>query len=193
MTLTYTIQRELGSKAPNFRLLDVVSGKHISFSDIRGPQGTVVLFICNHCPYVIHMRSALLKVAREYLDKGLGFVAISSNFIGTHPQDGPEQMKALAESDGFPFPYLYDEDQEVAKAYEAACTPDLFVYDQDDKCVYRGRFDSSSPGKPDSVTGADLRVALDALIEGKGPLSEQVPSMGCNIKWKPGKEPTYYG
>jgi peroxiredoxin len=192
MALTYTVDKPLGSKAPDFRLLDVVTGGHLSLEDVRGAKGTLLMFICNHCPYVVHVREKLVELAKEFSDKGISFVAISSNDVSTHPQDGPQAMKELAESDSFPFPYLYDETQVVAKAYEAACTPDFFLFDENDLSVYRGRLDGSSPGRPDPVTGEELRSAKECFIQGAPPLTVQNPSMGCNIKWKPGNEPAYY-
>lgn len=193
MAITYTIEQELGGKAPDFRLPDVVDDKQLGFSDVKGENGTVVVFMCNHCPYVIHIRQQLLELASQFIQKGVGFVGISSNSVQSHPQDGPEEMRALAREENFPFPYLFDESQEVAKAYSAACTPDIFVYDEQDGCVYRGRFDASTPGNDEPVTGGDLRRALERLLAGNGPLEGQIPSMGCNIKWIPGNEPAYFG
>ncbi|NNC84256.1 MAG: thioredoxin family protein [Flavobacteriales bacterium] len=184
MALTPTTNIPLGFQAPPFSLPDVVSGQHLEFEDIKGEKGTLVMFICNHCPYVIHVREELINIAREYSEKGVGFVAISSNDVENYPQDGPEKMKELALELDFPFPYLYDETQEVAKAYDAACTPDFDLFDSSDKCVYRGRLDDSRPGKDIPVTGRDMRAALDALIEGRSIPEKQIPSMGCNIKWK---------
>ncbi|MEQ9188151.1 MAG: thioredoxin family protein [Cryomorphaceae bacterium] len=184
MSLTYTAEISLGYDAPTFQLLDTVSGSTLSLSDVRGDKGLVVMFICNHCPYVVHVREELVRLANAYIDKGVGFVAISSNDVVNYPEDGPEEMKDLANRLDFPFPYLYDEDQSVAKAYKAACTPDFSVFDSELTCVYRGRLDDSSPGNGVPLTGNDLRRALDQLL-GEGSVTmQQLPSMGCNIKWK---------
>lgn len=175
----------LGDKAPSFHLPDTVSGKPLALSDLKGKKGTVIMFICNHCPYVLHINEALVAIAKEYQEKGVSFIAISSNDAVNYPQDGPEQMQAHAAKVGYPFPYLYDETQEVAKAYQAACTPDFYAFDENLACVYRGQFDASRPKKEAPVTGDDLRKALDALLQGKMiPEEEQYPSIGCNIKWK---------
>lgn len=184
MALTETTPIEIGFDAPTFHLLDTVSGNNMSLEDVRGAKGTVIMFICNHCPYVIHVREKLISMARAYQAKGIAFVAISSNDVENYPQDGPGKMKALAEEMEFPFPYLYDETQEVAKSYKAACTPDFSVFDAELKCIYRGRLDDSSPGNGRPVTGADLEACLDALLAGQEVSKEQLPSMGCNIKWK---------
>lgn len=182
-TLTTTIP--LGFPAPEFVLPDTVSEKSIHFKDIRGEKGTVVMFICNHCPFVIHIRKELINIANDYKGKGIGFVAISANDVSNYPDDAPEKMKELAESLNFSFPYLYDETQEVAKAYDAACTPDFSVFDKDDICVYRGEMDGARPGNDIPVTGESLRNVLDLLVEGKDvPADGQKPSVGCNIKWK---------
>ncbi len=193
MSLTYTIQEGLGAQAPAFELLDVVTGETRSFTALSGEKGTVVMFICNHCPFVVHVREKLVELGREYQAKGVNFIAISSNSVASHPADSPDKMKELAEAMDFPFPYLFDEDQSVAKAYEAACTPDFFIYDGQDSCVYRGQLDGSRPGNTEPVTGVDMKRALDALLNGEGALSDQRPSMGCNIKWIPGNEPAYFG
>ena len=174
---------ELGTKAPNFTLMNTVTEKTAKLLDLKSDVATVILFICNHCPYVKHINSKLVEVANEYQKKGVQFVAISSNDVETHPQDGPEQMKQVAEKEGYPFPYLYDETQDVAKAYQAECTPDLFVFDADLKCVYRGQFDDTRPNKG-KATGKDLTTALDAILAGEKVNEKQKPSMGCNIKWK---------
>lgn len=185
MARTYTNVIPLGFTAPEFSLPEVRSDALVSYKDIRGTKGTVVLFICNHCPYVIHIRPALLELARNYMAKGIGFVAVSSNDVVNYPDDRPELMKQLAEEERFPFPYLYDEAQEVARAYDAACTPDLTVFDANDKAVYRGQFDGSRPGNGIPPSGGDLKEALEALLRGEQPKQEgQIPSMGCNIKWK---------
>lgn len=184
MSLTYTEPLPLGFTAPEFRLMDTVSGNGVSLEEIRGEMATVVMFICNHCPYVVHVREELVNLGNEYISKGIGFVAISSNDAQNYPQDGPDKMKELAEEIGMPFPYLYDEDQNVAKAYHAACTPDLAVFDRALKCVYRGQLDSSRPGNNIPVTGEDMRNALDAILSNSPVPAEQIPSVGCNIKWK---------
>lgn len=184
MALTESKMVEIGSNAPNFTLLDTVTNRNLSYTHIKGDNGTVIMFICNHCPYVIHLNAAILQLANDYLTKGIGFVAISSNDAIKYPQDGPEKMKLLAIEQNYPFPYLYDETQEVAKAYDAACTPDIYVFDAEDKLVYRGRFDQSRPGNDIPATGRDLSEALDALISGTAIIDKQYPSAGCNIKWK---------
>ncbi|NOX65444.1 MAG: thioredoxin family protein [Chlorobi bacterium] len=174
----------LGTTAPNFNLTDTISGKMISLNDIKGEAATVVMFICNHCPFVKHVNEQLVKLANDYMDKGIGFAAISSNDVKNFPQDSPELMKKNAEDLSYPFPYLYDETQEVAKAYDAACTPDFYIFDKDLKLVYRGQLDDSRPGNDKPITGRDIRNALDAILAGKEVDPNQIPSMGCNIKWK---------
>ncbi len=184
MALTPSNMLELGISAPSFELPDTVSGKIISLKEVQGEQGTLVMFICNHCPYVIHINDELVRLANDYAPKGIGMVAISSNDVVNYPQDGPEKMKAHAAAVGYPFPYLYDESQAVAKAYDAACTPDFYVFDKDNVLVYRGRLDESRPGNDAPLTGSDLRAALDTVLAGKTVSEKQYPSMGCNIKWK---------
>ncbi len=184
MALTQSNMLALGTKAPTFCLPDTVSGKDLCFGDVRGEKGTVVMFICNHCPYVIHVNDELVRLANDYLPKGIGFAAISSNDVVQYPQDGPDKMRQRALELGYPFPYLFDETQAVARAYDAACTPDFYLFDDQDKLVYRGRLDASRPGSDLPVTGADLRAALDALLERRPIPETQYPSMGCNIKWK---------
>lgn len=185
MALTPTKAIPLGFKAPDFELLDTVSGRVLSYEDIKGTHGTLVMFICNHCPYVVHVRRQLIQLAKDYQEKGIGFVAISSNDAENYPQDGPEAMKELATSEKWPFPYLYDETQEVAKAYDAVCTPDFDLFNAGDVCVYRGQLDGSRPGNDQPVNGAEMRRAMDLMLNGKTiPAEEQKPSMGCNIKWK---------
>jgi len=162
----------------------VVSGKHESLTELRGVQGTVIMFICNHCPFVLHVNEALVELANDYTSKGIAFIAISSNSVESHPQDGPDQMKIHADQQNYPFPYLYDESQEVAKAYSAACTPDFSVFDADLICVYRGQLDDSRPGMDSKPTGEDIRKVCDAILT-NGEISQiQKPSIGCNIKWK---------
>ncbi len=184
MAFTESKMIELGTKAPDFKLPDTVSGKKLSFSDIRSDKATVVMFTCNHCPYVLHVNPELVRLARDYQDKGVSFVAISSNDVDRYPDDSPEKMTELAKEVGYPFPYLYDETQEVAKAYDAACTPDFYVFDGDDKLAYRGRLDESRPNSGKPLTGKDLRAALDAVLAGKPVPEPQYPSGGCGIKWK---------
>ncbi len=184
MAATETLHIPLGFKAPEFSLPDTLSGRLLSYSDVRGEKATVVMFICNHCPYVIHVKEEIASIAREYTPKGIGFVAISSNDVSRYPDDAPDKMKIFAEENGFIFPYLYDESQDVARAYFAACTPDLSIFDSDDRCVYRGQLDDSRPKNDKPVTGKDLRAALDAILEGQPVNTVQIPSIGCNIKWK---------
>ena len=191
MVRTPSTMLPLGTPAPDFALPNV-DGRTISFADAAGARGTVVMFICNHCPFVKHVADHLASLGREYLPRGVGFVAISSNDVSTHPADSPEQMVHEAEARGYPFPYLYDETQDVAKAYRAACTPDFYLFDSGRALVYRGQLDGSRPGAGVPVTGHDLRAALDALLAGRPPLAEQVPSLGCNIKWRSGNEPDYF-
>jgi peroxiredoxin len=181
----------LGTFAPDFRLPDT-NDRMVSLSEFRGAPATLVLFICNHCPYVKHIRGELARIGREYQDRGVAIVAISSNDSQKYPADGPEKMKEEAQQGGYTFPYLFDESQAVAKAYRAACTPDIYLFDREMKLVYRGQLDGSRPKNNVPVTGGDLRAALDAVLLGKAVSAEQVPSMGCNIKWKPGNEPDYF-
>jgi peroxiredoxin len=180
----------LGTKAPPFTLPDV-HGRQFSLSDFPDALALVVVFMCNHCPYVKHIRNGLAQVAREYLPRGVGMVGISSNDVAKYPADSPAKMAEEAKAAGYIFPYLYDETQSVAKAYHAACTPDLYVFDQDKALVYRGQFDDSRPSNGIPVSGKDLRAALDAVLAGKPVGPTQKPSIGCNIKWKPGNEPDY--
>jgi peroxiredoxin len=174
----------LGTLAPGFSLTDVVSGKTVSRDDTKGSAGLLVMFLCVHCPFVKHIEQGIARFAADYAGQGLGMVAISSNDVANYPEDSPEGMRAQAKRLGFTFPYLYDESQQVARAYDAACTPDFFLYDRNLKLVYRGQFDGSRPSQNVPVTGGDLRRAVDALLAGKPPLEEQRPSIGCNIKWK---------
>lgn len=184
MALTESNMLDLGTKAPDFTLPDTVSDKDISLSDIRSDKATVVMFLCNHCPYVIHVNPEIVRLAKEYQEKGVSFVAISSNDVSKYPQDGPEEMKKHAAKIGYPFPYLYDESQEVARDYDAACTPDFYVFDGNLRLAYRGRLDASRPNSGIPLTGEDLRAALDAVLAGRPVTKEQFPSAGCNIKWK---------
>lgn len=174
----------LGTKAPNFRLLDTCTNKYLSLDELKSDKATVIMFLCNHCPYVKHIQPKLIEVAKSYQAKGISFIAISANDVETYPEDGPEYMRVEAEKKGFSFPYLYDETQKTAKAYQAACTPDLYVFDKDMKCVYRGRFDDATPGNRNPITGTDLRNALDSILANKPISSDQKQSLGCNIKWK---------
>lgn len=174
----------LGTSAPNFSLIDVKDGKIKSLHELRGVKGTVVMFICNHCPFVIHVNQELVNIANDYQKKGIGFIAVSSNDVENYPQDAPNLMQQVAQDLNYPFPYLYDETQKMAKDYDAACTPDIYLFDKDLKLVYRGQIDDSRPENGVPVTGVDLRKAINSLLNGK-PISEnQKPSIGCNIKWK---------
>lgn len=184
MSLTVSSMLPLGTKAPDFSLPDTVSGKILSLQAIKSPVATVVMFICNHCPFVVHIQEKLVEMANVYQAKQVRFIAISSNDIENYPDDAPEKMKQVAVNFHYPFPYLYDESQAVAKAYHAVCTPDFFLFDSNLKLVYRGRWDDSRPSKDTPVTGKDLSAALDAVLAGKAVPAEQYPSMGCNIKWK---------
>jgi len=184
MALTPSNMLDLGIKAPAFSLRNVVTDEQTSFDDIRGEKGTVVMFICNHCPYVIHVFDQLVSISNSYKEQGFGFVGISSNDVENYPLDSPEKMAELSQELGFSFPYLYDESQEVAKAYDAACTPDFYIFNSHDVLVYRGRLDDSRPGNENPLTGQDLREALDAVKLGTAVTEKQYPSMGCNIKWK---------
>lgn len=183
MALTESNMLALGTTAPNFDLLDTISGNQKSYMDIRGDKGTVVIFSCNHCPFVVHLNHEIVAIANQYIDRGIGFAAISSNDVKNYPDDSPEKMNIVAKVLKYPFPYLYDETQEVARAYDAACTPDFYLFDSDNKLVYRGRLDGSRPGNDIPVTGADLRSAIDAVMLGINEINPQIPSAGCNIKW----------
>ena len=183
MALTESNMLPLGTKAPDFKLLDTVSGKELSLSEIQSNKATVIMFTCNHCPYVIHVNEELVRLSTEYMAKGVSFVAISSNDIVNYPQDGPDKMTELAKEVGYPFPYLYDATQAVAKAYDAACTPDFYVFDSEMKLQYRGRLCASRPNTYIPVTGYDLRDAIDAVLDGSPVPEKQYPSAGCNIKW----------
>ena len=184
---------ELGQKAPHFQLLDVVSGTEVSTEDVRSAHALLVMFVCNHCPFVIHVEEELAKLGRDYGPKGVAMVAICSNDVENYPDDSPDKMRLFAKEKGWQFPYLFDEDQSVAKAYYAACTPDFYLFDANQELVYRGQLDESRPGNDISVTGEDLRGAIDAILEGEPVPPEQRPSLGCNIKWKEGNAPAYYG
>ena len=191
MARTPSTMVPLGTAAAEFNLPNV-DGRMVSLDTAAGPRGTLVMFICNHCPFVKHVADQLAQVGCEAIGRGIGVVAISANDVATHPADSPEQMVREAEERGYPFPYLYDESQEVAKAYKAACTPDFFLFDPYRRLVYRGQLDDSRPGNGVPVTGHDLRQAIEALVAGRSPVAEQRPSIGCNIKWKPGNEPEFF-
>lgn len=185
MARTLTHQIPLGFIASDFLLLNPRDKRQYSFADVRGNKGTVVVFMCNHCPFVVHILKGLLQVTHDYISEDIGFVFINSNDVEAYPVDRPELMKTLAEDHDFPCPYLFDETQAVAKAYDAACTPDFNVFDANNRCVYRGQFDAARPGNDQPVTGNDLRKVLDLLLKGEKPnATNQIPSMGCNIKWK---------
>lgn len=174
----------LGTVAPDFKLPDTISGKVLSLDELRSDKATVIMFICNHCPFVKHVDKGIVALARDYQRKGVNFIGISANDVENYPQDAPDLMKIEAAKVGYSFPYLYDESQEVAKAYDAACTPDFYIFDKDLKCVYRGQLDDSRPGNGKPVTGRDMRLALDEILAGQPVSSTQIPSLGCNIKWK---------
>ena len=192
MARTPTTNIPLGFKAPTFKLPDVVSNKDIELSDLVTENGLVVMFICNHCPYVLHIQESLVAVGNKYLEFGIGVAAISSNDVIAYPEDHPVKMEQFALNFGFKFPYLYDETQVVAKAYEAACTPDFYFFDKELFLYYRGQFDASRPGNELEVTGIDLTTAIDGYLKGEEAPVNQVPSIGCSIKWKAGNEPDYY-
>jgi peroxiredoxin len=183
---------ELGTPAPDFALPDFDGRRH-ALGDFAGAPALLVVFICEHCPFVRHVRSAFAAFAREYQPRGLAVTAINSNDLGAYPQDGPDAMRGEAAQFGYVFPYLLDESQEVAKAYHAACTPDYFLFDGARRLAYRGQFDDSRPGNGRPVTGADLRAAVDAVLAGRAPAADQLPSLGCNIKWRPGNAPAWSG
>ncbi len=206
MALTPSTMLALGIQAPDFTLPDVVSGKQISLNTFAGKKAFLVMFICRHCPYVQHIKTELARLGKDYAPGGvsgatsasgshasrdIGIVAISSNDAENYPDDSPESLKAMAQELGFTFPFCYDEMQEVAKAYQAACTPDFFLFDQGRKLVYRGQLDDSRPGNGKPLNGSDLRAAIDAVLAGRTVTPNQKPSIGCNIKWKPGTAPSY--
>ncbi len=191
MVMTASTMLTLGTKAPDFSLPDI-TGKHVSPADFKDAAGLLVIFSCNHCPYVKHVIDPLVALIKEYQAKGLAVVMISANDVANYPEDSPKNMALLAREKGFTFPYLYDETQETAQAYQASCTPDFFLFDKDQKLVYRGQLDDSRPGNQIPVTGKDLRSALDALLAGQTVSDDQRPSAGCNIKWKKGNEPDYF-
>jgi peroxiredoxin len=191
MALTPSRMVPLGTKAPNFSLPDVVSGKKVSLENFSDKKVLLVMFICRHCPYVQHVKKELAKLGKDYAQKSAGIVAISSNDVSKYPDDAPLRLKEMAEELSFNFPFCYDESQEVAKSYSATCTPDFFLFDQERKLVYRGQMDDSRPDNGKPVNGRDLRNAMDAVLSGQPVSANQKPSMGCNIKWKTGKEPAY--
>jgi len=193
MVATPSTMLPLGTPIPEFALENAVDGHTVGSSDLRGSAGTVVMFICNHCPFVKHVMEEIGYLANDYGSHGIAFAAINSNDVKQYPDDAPMLMKELAESQGWEFPFLFDESQDVAKAFKAACTPDFFVFDEEQKLVYRGQLDDSRPEGEVPVTGNDLRAALDALLAGQPVPEDQKPSLGCNIKWKAGNEPEYFG
>lgn len=190
MAVTPSTMLALATAAPDFRLPDT-NGRTVSLSDFKDAPALLVMFICNHCPYVKHVRSELARLGRDYQARGVAVVGINSNDAERYPDDNPENMRAEARAAGYTFPYLYDETQAVARAYRAACTPDFFLFDRARRLVYRGQLDDSRPGNNRPVTGTDLRAALDAVLAGRPVSADQKPSAGCNIKWKPGNEPEY--
>jgi peroxiredoxin len=184
MAVTSSNTIPLGTIAPNFSLPDAVSGQMLTLAELKSNKATVIMFICNHCPYVKHMRAELIRLTNDYQPKEILFIAINSNDVTAYPEDSPERMKAVAEQYHYPFPYLFDETQEVAKAYQAACTPDFYIFDHNLKCIYHGQLDDSRPGNNIPVSGKDIRQALDAILTGGAVNPQQTPSLGCNIKWK---------
>jgi len=193
MVETLSTMLELGTTAPDFSLRDVVTGDQVSLATFGGKKALLVMFICRHCPFVKHVQKELARIGADYKDKDIGIVAISANDAETHPGDAPESLKDMAGELGFVFPFCYDESQETAKAYLAACTPDFFVFDRNRSLAYRGQLDNSRPGNGIPVTGADLRAAMDAVLGNRAVDQNQKASIGCNIKWKPGNEPAYFG
>jgi len=188
MAETPSSMLDLGTRAPEFRLRDAVTAREVSSADFDGAAALLVMFICNHCPFVVHVREQIGRLARDYEGR-VAVVAINSNDLRTHPQDGPVPMRELAVAEGWKFPYLFDSTQQVARAYRAACTPDFFLFGRDRRLTYRGRLDASRPGNKVPVTGKDLRAAIDATLEGRDPSPDQRPSIGCGIKWSAGNEP----
>jgi thiol-disulfide isomerase/thioredoxin len=184
MAATPSNMMPLGTIAPDFNLLNVVTGNKVTLHSLKSEIATLIMFICNHCPYVKHVQDELIKIANDYRIKGISCIAINSNDVVSYPDDSPENMKQVAQEKGYPFPYLYDETQEVAKVYQAACTPDFYLFDQELKCVYRGQLDDARPKNNIPVTGKDIRAALDAILAGQPVNTDQKPSIGCNIKWK---------
>ncbi|MBD2358031.1 thioredoxin family protein [Tolypothrix sp. FACHB-123] len=193
MALTASTMLPIGTIAPNFHLPEVVSGEVISLANFADKKALLVMFICRHCPFVKHIQQQLALLGEDYINSDLGIIAISANDAENYPDDAPDSLKAMATEQGFKFPLCYDESQETAKAYTAACTPDFFVFDRERKLVYRGQLDDSRPSNGKPVTGADLRAAIEAVLAGKSVSDEQKPSIGCNIKWKAGNAPSYFG
>ncbi len=193
MARTPSVMLPLGTKAPDFQLPDTVSGENISLENFKDKKGLLVMFICQHCPFVKHVQTELANLGKDYIPQNLGIVAISANDVENYPDDSPEKLKLMAQQEGFNFPVCYDETQEVAKIYQAACTPDFYLFDQEFKLVYRGQLDDSRPSLDIPVTGKDLRNAIDCLLAEKPITEDQKPSLGCNIKWKKGNEPSYSG
>jgi peroxiredoxin len=191
MSETPSTMLEIGTQAPDFSLPDPVSGNTVSRADYAG-RPLLVVFSCNHCPYVLHIIDSFTEFANALPGRGVGAVMISANDVGNYPQDGPDKMAEFARERGFEFPYLYDESQQVARAYHAACTPDLYLFDADHRLVYRGQYDGSRPGNPVEVDGSDLKAAVDDLLAGREISGDQIPSVGCNIKWRAGNEPEYF-
>ena len=192
MSLTNSTMLSLGTDLPNFELPDVVSGKIVTPADFADRKGLLIMFICRHCPYVLHVQAALVRLGRDYESAGLGIIAISANDIHAYPDDHPDKLKVMAKDLRLAFPLCFDETQEVAKTFTAACTPDFFLFDRERKLVYRGQLDDSRPGNNKPVTGKDLRAAIDAMLAGRDVDQHQQPSAGCNIKWKPGNAPSYF-
>jgi peroxiredoxin len=193
MVQTTSTMLELGTRAPDFALPDVVSGRTVRLEDFDGKKALLVMFVCRHCPFVKHVQRELGRLGRDYAGREVGIVAVSANDPDAYPQDAPESLAEWAREMGFAFPLCFDESQEVAKAYRAACTPDFFVFDGERRLVYRGQLDDSRPTNGKPVTGRDLRAALDAVLAHRPVASDQTPSIGCNVKWKPGNEPDYFG
>jgi len=191
MARTASTMLALGTKAPDFQLPDVVSGKTISLDTFAGKRGLLIMFICRHCPFVKHIQQELAQIGKDYVNTDIGIVAISTNDASKYPDDAPDKLKEMATELGFTFPFCYDESQTTAKAYTAACTPDFFLFDATQQLVYRGQLDDSRPGNAQPVTGKDLRAAIDAVLSNTTINPDQKPSIGCNIKWKPGNEPEY--
>jgi len=192
MTLTPSIMLPLGTEAPDFHLKDVVSGSEFSLATFAGKRALLVMFICRHCPFVKHIKKELAQIGKDYKEKNIGIIAISANDITEYPEDAPDSLKQMAKEEGYTFPYCYDETQKVAKAYTAACTPEFFLFDDERKLVYRGQLDDSRPSNGLPVTGKDLRAAINAILSNQPISQHQRPSIGCNIKWKRGNEPSYF-
>jgi len=192
MVSTASTMLELGTSAPAFTLPEPLTGKSISLNDYAG-KPILIAFVCNHCPYVLHILDAFTEFTREYKEKGLETIAINANDVENYPDDSPEKMAELAKQKGFSFPYLFDESQDIAKAYQAACTPDYFLFDKEHTLVYRGQFDSARPKNDSPITGADMRAAANTVLNGEIPGPDQIASLGCNIKWKEGNSPGYFG